>query len=184
MIRVVWVDRENSDGEIIQLMETSDPRQQQFDAWLALTGRADATRQIVELPVLSGSMLPAIPIGAILEIEMTTAAMCRVGDVVVFQEGPQRLTAHRVIAHLKLGSLHCLLQKGDNNPLGHWIRPSQVRGRVARILPAADDSAPGGPPNGSATEAYDLAAARMSRRRMIRNVALKWPRRVRDFLRR
>jgi signal peptidase I len=165
-------------------MENSDTRQQQLDAWLALTGQAASPHQTVRLPVLSGSMLPSIPIGTILEIEVTNAVQCRFGDVIVFQEGPQRLTAHRILACLKFGSLHWLLQKGDNNPLGHWIRASQVRGRVVRILPPVRENSPDDPAPKDHAEAYDPTAARESRRRLIRNVVLKWPRKIRDFAKR
>ncbi|MBU8871172.1 MAG: hypothetical protein KOO60_09960 [Gemmatimonadales bacterium] len=168
-------------------MENSDPREQNLDAWLALTGKGSPHRGPVQLPVLSGSMLPAIPPEAILEIELAASYDYRIGDVVVFQDNADRLTAHRVLACLKIGPFGWVLQKGDNNDLGHWIRKSRVRGLVSRVIPgdagedAGRDSARHEPVT-SSDNPYSLSAARASRRQHFRNLALKWPRRIRAFL--
>ena len=158
-------------------MESPDLKKQQLDAWLALTGRDSPLQETVRLPMLSGSMLPTIPPGAILEIKPAGNPDCRIGDVVVFQESSQHLTAHRVLACLNLGPLHWLLQKGDNNALGHWISFSRVRGIVSRVLPGDEDGAGKNP-----IDPYSPYAARSSRRQHFRNLALKWPRRFRDLL--
>ena len=163
-------------------MENPDPREQHLDAWLALTGQDPENQGTVRLPVLSGSMLPAIPLGAILEIELVDPSCCRVGDVVVFLENQQRLTAHRVLAHLGFGFLHWLLQKGDNNSVGYWIRRSRVRGRVTRVLPPEVEDAQKYPIDPDSLAPYSPGAALISRRQHWRNLALKWPRRIRDFL--
>ena len=163
-------------------METPDLREQQLDAWLALTGQDPGRQGSVRLPVLSGSMLPAIPLGALLEIELANDPVCRVGDVVVFQAGPERLTAHRVLAGLKLGSRHWILQKGDSNALGHWISRSRVCGLVVRVLPGDGMGAEIPPDDAKPAGTYSLSAARASRRQHFRNLALMWPRLLRDFL--
>jgi hypothetical protein len=97
--------------------------------------------------------------------------------VIVFQDAPQRLTAHRVVGSLGLGSRRLFLQKGDNNAIGHWIRGAGVRGRVQRVLPPEENESAGIDP-------YNRERADRSRSGHFRNLILYWPRKIRDFLRR
>lgn len=157
-------------------MSDSDSRQQQLDAWLALTGQAPASGRSVLLPVLSGSMLPWIAPGAEIEIELVKGRDCRVGDVAVFLQGERCLTAHRVLLDLRLGSRQWVLQKGDNNAIGHWIDGSRIRGRVRRVFPAETG------PEGREEGLGDPDLARAGRWQHLRNLVLHWPRRIRDFL--
>lgn len=157
-------------------MQKPDSREQQLDAWLALTRSKLQPGQIVLLPVLSGSMLPDLPLGSLLEIEAVQPRDCRYGDVVVFQESAQRLIAHRVIGRLRLGSCLVFLQKGDNNATGCWTRGAGVRGRVKRVLPADGDDS-------RAIEPASRERADRSRYHHHRNLILYWPRKIRDALR-
>lgn len=157
-------------------MNASD-QQQHLDAWLALTRGDLGPGETVRLPVLSGSMLPDLPLGALLEIEPIRAQQCRIGDVVVFQETEHRLTAHRIIACWGIGSWRLFLQKGDNNPYGALLRGAGVRGRVRFVHSQAHD-APG------PFDPANAERARRSRRTHFRNLILYWPRRVRDLLQR
>lgn len=111
-------------------------REYQLDAWLALSGQTPPPAGPVRLPMLSGSMAPAIPVGASLEIQVEPAGLCRVGDVVVFQAG-DKLIAHRVLLSLKVGPQRWLLEKGDANPIGCWRRAKEARGRVIGVATGA-----------------------------------------------
>jgi len=113
-------------------------RENQLDAWLALTRQTSATTTSVKLPMLSGSMAPMIPVNAILDIAIKPERACRAGDVVVFQAG-DKLIAHRILLALQAGPWRYLLEKGDANPRGHWRRDTTVRGRVIgfSVSPAA-----------------------------------------------
>lgn len=160
-------------------MQRPDSPAQHLDAWLALTRGSLQPGQTVRLPVLSGSMLPDLPLGALLEIEAARPAECRYGDVVIFQEGPEarkRLVAHRVIGRLGFGSAFLFLQKGDANPYGHWTRGSLVCGRVRRVLPENGDES-------GAMAASSPRRADRSRYLHFRNLILYWPRRIRDRIR-
>lgn len=106
---------------------------QRLDAWLALTGQLPAPDEPVELPMLSGSMTPAIPVGAVMQILVQSTAKYRVGDVVVFLEG-DKLTAHRILLAWQTGPWPWIFEKGDANNQGHWRRPSDIRGRVVSFL--------------------------------------------------
>jgi hypothetical protein len=113
-------------------------REEQLDAWLALTGQVPAPVGPVILPMLSGSMAPAIPIGAQLQIVVQTATGCQAGDVAVFLDG-DKLTAHRILWAGQVGPWTWLLEKGDANPAGRWRRQKDIRGRVIGYL-AEDQS--------------------------------------------
>jgi len=145
-------------------------KEQQFDAWLALTRQVPPPAEPVRLPMLSGSMMPAIPVGHILLIELCSADSCRVGDVVVYQDC-ERLVAHRL---LSAGLIPWWLEKGDANPTGRWRHKSRILGRVVTAA-APDDS-------GAAHSPTSVPVAAASRRHHTRNLVLAVPRRVRDLL--
>lgn len=161
-------------------MQTPDSPAQKLDAWLALTREGLQPGQMVSLPVLSGSMLPDLPLGALLEIEPVLPRDCRYGDVIIFQEGPEgqrRLIAHRIIGRLGFGSRLLFLQKGDANAFGHWASSSRVCGRVRRVIPSDGDES-------AAIAASSVSRADRSRYLHFRNLILYWPRRIRDAVRR
>ena len=93
-------------------------------------GQIPVPGQPVALPMLSGSMNPAIPVGSKLQILVQKETECRVGDVVVFLDGEKKLTAHRILLVLRLGYWQYALEKGDSNPLGRWRHAKDIHGRV------------------------------------------------------
>ncbi len=97
----------------------------QFDAWLALTGQARAAAGNVRLPMLSGSMHPALPRGCTLVIEPLAGGVPATGQVAVLARDG-RLVAHRVL--LRLGAR--VLEMGDANRRGAWRPASEIVGRV------------------------------------------------------
>ncbi len=103
-----------------------------LDAWLALTGQIPAPPDPVELPLLTGSMCPAIPVEALLKIDVASARTCHAGDVVVFLDNQEehRLVAHRVLLVLRAGPWRWLLEKGDANHHAKWRHETSVKGRV------------------------------------------------------
>lgn len=129
-----------------------------LDAWLALTGQIPAPDEPVVLPLLSGSMLPAIPVGSHLRIDVAPGTPCQVGEVAVFLDG-ERLVAHRVLLVLRAGPWNWLLEKGDANDLGRWRRGREIRGRVVGF--SRGNESPAGDPT-------DRAGASRSLRRHLR----------------
>lgn len=88
--------------------------------------------------VMSGSMAPSVPMGALVIVEPTFAADVRVGDVVTYAL-PDRLVTHRIaaITHDDWGI--ALVTKGDANdaadPLP--IRAGGALGTVRAVIPGA-----------------------------------------------
>lgn len=143
-----------------------------FDAWLALTRESTPASELLELPALTGSMLPDIPRGAILHIRPGGCRNCRVGDVVIYREEEVKLVAHRLLLRVGWGRGQWLFQKGDNNASGCWIRSREVVGLVTGITL----------PEGSAARApRSLASRRKAWRSLVGHVShqlLAWPRTV------
>lgn len=106
-----------------------------FDAWLALTGQTAAAGPL-HLPVLSGSMWPALPVGCVLEIAPADGSRVRPGDVVVLARDG-RLVAHRVLLRAGWFRGGRLLEMGDANRRARWRPATDVVGRV-RAARAAD----------------------------------------------
>jgi hypothetical protein len=103
----------------------------QFDAWLVLTGQSPAPAGLVHLPMLSGSMSPALPRGSTLEIDPRDPHGFAPGEVVVLAlDG--RLVAHRVLLRVRWRGQVRLLEMGDANPRGDWRPAHLVVGRVVR----------------------------------------------------
>jgi hypothetical protein len=104
-------------------------RAAQLDAWLALTGRGPVPGALVRLPMLSGSMAPALPCGCELVIDPLGAPRAKVGDVVVLALD-DRLVAHRVLGWRTRGEKRWLLEHGDANGRGEWQPIDRVVGLV------------------------------------------------------
>ncbi len=114
-------------------MEPTDHREEMLDSWLALTGKGPSVDHALLLPVLSGSMLPDFPPDSILQIDQSAAKHCRVGDVVVYQDG-DRLIAHRLLFRLGFGTRSVFFEKGDANTHGSWIKAHRIKGLVTGII--------------------------------------------------
>ena len=113
----------------------SGPLAAQFDAWLVLTGRSPAPAGPVRLPMLSGSMSPALPRGCLLEIDPRDPHGFAPGDVVVMAVDG-RLVAHRALLRLRWRGQPTLLEMGDANPRGAWRPAGLVVGRVVGAVTA------------------------------------------------
>lgn len=97
--------------------------------WLDLQRGTFASGQTVQLPVLSGSMLPLLRPDSLITIEGRRWQACRCGDVIVISSR-QKLTAHRLLLKIGLGRRGFLYEKGDLNLFGRWIAAGKVVGRV------------------------------------------------------
>jgi hypothetical protein len=99
--------------------------------WRLFHGRLTPDER-VEMPMLSGSMSPLLPVGAILIITAVQGDACRAGDVVVFRDG-ERLVAHRLLLGWPPGRARHFLQAGDGvSPLG-WIAAGSILGMVTAV---------------------------------------------------
>jgi signal peptidase len=94
----------------------------------------------VPLTILSGSMAPTMPAGALAVVRPVEATQVRVGDVLSYQTDPDvpTLVTHRVIAVSRNahGDVSLTLQ-GDANsaPDELPVRPDQVQGSVVYAVP-------------------------------------------------
>lgn len=116
-------------------------RAAQLDAWLALTGQAPVPGALVRLPMLSGSMAPALPCGCELVIDPLGGARARVGDVVVLRVD-DHLVAHRVLGWRLRGGRRWLLEHGDANARGAWQPCERVVGLVIGATTASGGELP------------------------------------------
>ncbi len=147
-------------------------REERLDAWLALTGHAIAPQAPVRLPMLSGSMLPAIPVGAFLEVEPATGEHCRPGDIVVYRAG-DKLVAHRIIWRISLGGRRLFFEKGDTNKRGSWIRGARICGLVTAFHVDLERQ----------ELSRDKERVQTERVAVLREFLLRAPRRLRKLLR-
>jgi hypothetical protein len=151
----------------------------QAAAWLDLLGGAGSSRQIVALPVLSGSMAPAVPPGATLEVVAAAWHTTRDGDIVIVRDGVA-LVAHRRLLGGRIGGRGAVYQKGDANLTGRWEPGERIVG-VATGVRGADGV------RIDLTTAAARAAARRSARESLaadlRHRLLAAPRRICAWLR-
>ncbi len=94
----------------------------------------------VPLAILSGSMAPTMPAGALAVVRPVDVTHVRIGDVLTYQAEPDdpTLVTHRVIAVSRDadGGVSLIL-KGDANdaPDDRPVRPEQVQGSVVYAVP-------------------------------------------------
>lgn len=120
-------------------------RQKLQGAWWKLTTREEFPGTVT-LPMLTGSMAPAIPAGSDLDIASVRGRSCGIGDVVVFLRG-NRLVAHRLLLCLGSGPRALCYEKGDLNAGGGWVRHEDILGVVVgRTPPQGADPPPLAPP--------------------------------------
>ncbi len=102
----------------------------ELEALRALIG--GTARETVRLPLLSGSMGPALLPGDILAVRPESGRRVHVGDVAVFlRDG--RPTAHRIIFALRLGGFSLLVEMGDANRLPSLLAQGAVLGVVEAV---------------------------------------------------
>ena len=109
--------------------ESDRQNRERAQQWLKLLDGSLRVGAVVELPVLSDSMLPVFGMGRHIKIQRVSWKSCRCGDIIVFR-ARRRLTAHRLLFVLRTGRGRYFYQKGDANPAGHFIRAERVMGRV------------------------------------------------------
>ncbi len=84
----------------------------------------------VDLPAEGSSMEPLIFAGDSVTVAMGRVERMTIGDLVCFQRG-DAVVVHRILEVTGDGRL--LLEKGDAERAGSWIREDQVLGRVVKI---------------------------------------------------
>ncbi len=87
----------------------------------------------VSLPVLSGSMAPAILPGDLLIVRPRPGRRAHTGDVAVFLKNG-KVTAHRVVFAFRLRAWSFLLEKGDANRFAEALDQESVLGVVEAVL--------------------------------------------------
>ncbi len=90
------------------------------------------SRELVKLPLLTGSMAPAILPGDLLSIRPIGERKVHTGDVAVFYKHG-KLTAHRIIFAFRLFSRALLLEKGDANRGAGLLDQRTILGTVVAI---------------------------------------------------
>lgn len=89
--------------------------------------------------VVTGSMEPTVPVGALALVQPLSADTIHQQDVIAFTEpgNPQRVILHRVEEVVQLGNMTQFRTKGDNNnATDAWlVGPAQVKGRMLFMIP-------------------------------------------------
>lgn len=101
-------------------------------AAMALVGSVAGYRGLV---VESGSMRPAIPVGALVVSERIHPLEARPGQVVTFRDEllGNRLVTHRLVQEVRDGDVVHITTKGDaNRTVEHWTVP--VSGQIGRAV--------------------------------------------------
>lgn len=134
----------------------------QLLAWLVILGIAAMVAAAVLVPrlgggtpyaIVSGSMRPALPPGAMVVVRPVEPDAIRVGDVITYQlrSGEPQVVTHRVVTVGVNGAGERIFRtQGDANRIADaaWVRPAQVKGtqwydvphlgRVTQLLDGAE----------------------------------------------
>jgi signal peptidase len=134
----------------------------QLVAWLVILGIAAVVAAAVLVPrlgggtpytILTGSMRPALPPGAMVVVRPVAPDEIRVGDVITYQlrSGEPEVVTHRVVTVGVNGEGERIFRtQGDANDIADaaWVRPAQVKGtqwydvphlgRVTQVLDGAE----------------------------------------------
>ena len=141
----------------------SEPADDTSPWWRLASGRL-APDERIELPMLSGSMAPVLPVGATLLIGGLPPAggsKCRTGDVAVFRDG-DRLVAHRLLLEVPPIRPLVFLQAGDGISRAGWVRATALAGLVVAVRTQA------GEPCDLRTPAARRQGRQLARRRLRR----------------
>lgn len=89
--------------------------------------------------VVSGSMSPKIPVGALAFVQFTDPTQLQNGDVIAFPDPKNQkiIVLHRIVGIEKTGTIFNYSTKGDaNNTQDPWrISSSTVRGKMLSSIP-------------------------------------------------
>ncbi len=91
-------------------------------------------KRTIEIPIYGPSMGSALPDGTIAQIEITRAAACREGDVVVFLDD-NVVVAHRLVRQISRGGQKFVITRGDARIVPDKPLPATcVLGRVIGVI--------------------------------------------------
>ncbi len=107
-------------------------------AWLDLLSGTLNHGAVVELPMLSGSMVPVLIPEKKVKIKYLSVPDVHTGDIIVLKDG-NTLTAHRLLIRFSFCSRRFFYQKGDNNRFGSWINRDQIIGIVTSAQDISDE---------------------------------------------
>ncbi len=99
--------------------------------WRLFHGRLSPDERI-EMPMLSGSMAPILPVGSTLIIAGVRGEECRPGDVIVYRDEGV-LVAHRLLWGWPPGRARRFLQAGDGISAAGWIDAKGILGLVVAV---------------------------------------------------
>jgi len=136
------------------------------------------TGQTVEMPMLSGSMLPLLPTEAVVTITRLDWQECQPGMIGVFNIGGT-LVAHRILLAWLSGPWGVCFQKGDNNAQGHWTTSKRIVGIVTGVRYCGESFLSLVTLNEN--ERAELATTESLRSDLGHRV-LYWPRRIKSWL--
>ena len=100
-----------------------------FSLWFDLIHDKLYNGDVIELPVLSGSMMPLLIPRNKIKIMSISWRDVQIGDMIVFKH-EKILTAHRLLFKIILFNRSFFYQKGDVNRFGNWINKDQIVGKV------------------------------------------------------
>jgi hypothetical protein len=146
--------------------------------WLNLLDGSFNDGEIIELPVLSGSMMPLIIPGKNIKIKCMKEPDLNIGDIVVYKEG-REITSHRLIAKLTFYKGAYLYQKGDAIRFGGWIKKQQVLGVVDSVQDSSGNYISLMSPD-KKREGRELAAKQLLR--IFLDLLLIMPRKIKRWL--
>jgi hypothetical protein len=149
-----------------------------LSVWLNLLDGTFSDEEIIELPVLTGSMMPLIIPGKKIRIKCFKEPVVSIGDIIVYREGKE-ITSHRLIAKIPLFKKTYLYQKGDSVRFGCWINKEQVVGVVDSVQDRSDNYISLVTPD-MKNEGRDLAIRQLFR--TFLDLALILPRRIKRWL--
>jgi hypothetical protein len=112
-------------------VHSGEDRNNQIFAWLSLIDGSMRPEDVIELPVLSGSMMPLMVPGKSVRIKRVEYYNLKAGDIAVFRIGNQ-LTAHRILMKFSFAG-GFVYQKGDMNRFGCFVQSSSIIARVCAV---------------------------------------------------
>lgn len=84
-----------------------------------------------EITIEGNSMFPTLVNGEIVKVDSTTKNII-VGDIILYQQFPTHLTAHRVVKTIDRNGLTFYMTKGDNNTEcdQYLVAPDKIIGKI------------------------------------------------------